>query len=68
MDPTHQAKNGTPHSNLGAVEWPLAKDITSTEREADVKGTLHYYWRTAIFNELLDNKSAVLTRPSHGVN
>jgi hypothetical protein len=42
--------------------------ITSTEHEADAEGTLRHYQRTAILNELLDNKSAVLTRPSHGVN
>jgi hypothetical protein len=29
------------------------------------KSTLRHYRRTAILNELLDNKSAVLTRPSH---
>jgi hypothetical protein len=32
------------------------------------KGSLRLYRRTAIFNEPLDNKSAVLNRPSHGVN
>jgi hypothetical protein len=41
--------------------------ITSTEHEADAKGTLRHYRRTAILIELLDNKSTVLTRPSHGV-
>jgi hypothetical protein len=53
------------------VEWPLVKfpnGITSTEREADAKGTLRHYRRTAILNELPDNKSAVFTRPSHGAN
>jgi hypothetical protein len=29
------------------------------EREADSKGTLRHHRRTAILNELLDNKSAV---------
>jgi hypothetical protein len=33
----------------------------SAEREADAKGTLCHYRRTAILNELLNNKSAVLT-------
>jgi hypothetical protein len=42
--------------------------ITSTEREADAEGTLCHYRRTTILNELLDNKSAVFTQPSHGVN
>jgi hypothetical protein len=37
-------------------------------QKSDVKGTLRHYRRTAIFNELLDNKSTVLTRPGHGVN
>jgi hypothetical protein len=53
------------------VERPLVKfpnGITSTEREADAKGTRRHYLRTAILNELLDIKSAVRTRPSHGVN
>jgi hypothetical protein len=60
------------------VEWPLAKfpmfiirpvlEITSTEREADAEVTLHHYRQTAILNELLDNKRAVVTRPSHGAN
>jgi hypothetical protein len=40
----------------------------STEREADAKGTLHHYRWRAILNYLLDNKSALLPRPSHGVN
>jgi hypothetical protein len=42
--------------------------MTSTGREADAKGMLRHYRRTAILNELLDNKSVVLTRPSHGVD
>jgi hypothetical protein len=46
----------------------VVNGITSTEREADAKGTLRHYRRTAISNELLDNESAVLTLPSHGVN
>jgi hypothetical protein len=49
------------------VEWPscelffIRNGITSTEREVDAKGTLRHYRRTAILNQLLDNKSAVLT-------
>jgi hypothetical protein len=46
----------------------IRNGIVSTEREADAKGTLRHYRQTAILNELLDNKSAVHTRPSHGVN
>jgi hypothetical protein len=42
---------------------------TSTGNFIDcAKGTLRHYRRTSILNELNDNKSAVFTRPSHGVN
>jgi hypothetical protein len=34
--------------------------MTSTEREADAKGMLRYYRRTAILNELFDSKHALL--------
>jgi hypothetical protein len=53
------------------VEWLLVKflnGITSTECKADAKDTLRHYRRTTILNKLLDNKSALLTRPSYGVN
>jgi hypothetical protein len=46
----------------------IRNGITSTESEADAKGKLRHYQLTAILDELLDNKSAVLTPPSHGVN
>jgi hypothetical protein len=45
------------------VEWPLVKlvnGITTTERKADAKGTLHHYRRTVILNEIFNNKGAVL--------
>jgi hypothetical protein len=52
------------------VEWPVVKfpdGITSTEREADARGTLRHYRGAAILNNSSTTK-AVLTRPSHGVN
>jgi hypothetical protein len=42
--------------------------ITATEHEVDAKRTLRQYRRTTISKELLDNKSAMLPRPSHGAN
>jgi hypothetical protein len=36
--------------------------------EADAKGTPRHYRRTAILNELLDNKFALFTQPNHDVN
>jgi hypothetical protein len=62
----------TPHSNLAAVEWPLVKFPRVTVRPVpemlfvDWERHAASLWRTAISNELLDNKSAVLTRPRHG--
>jgi hypothetical protein len=45
----------------------VSEGYSETSMDMDTKGSLHHYQRTAILNEL-DNKSAVLTGPSHGVN
>jgi hypothetical protein len=42
--------------------------IAATEREVDAKRTLRQYRQTTISKELLDNKSVMLPRPSHGAN
>jgi hypothetical protein len=42
--------------------------IAATKREVDAKRTLRQYRRTTISKELLDNKRAMLSRPSHGAN
>jgi hypothetical protein len=72
--PHTKPKNGTPHSNLGAVEWPLVKlprvivrpvpemlFVDCERHAASLSANCH-------FERTLDNKSMVLTRRIHGVN
>jgi hypothetical protein len=72
--PNTKLRNGTPHSNLGTVEWPLVnfRGYCETSTGNVVCWLCLKGWNvsreTAILNELLGNKSELFIRPRYGVN